>query len=495
MRRPLLAISLSLTLSACEKPPPPPPPTVASTPTSVVDLGPPKGEPIKATITHAPAVPPPVNRKAPAKVIVEMEIKEVVLPIAEGVTYTFWTFGGQVPGRFIRVRQGDTVELHLQNHPDNKMPHNIDLHAVTGPGGGAASTFTAPGHQTQFTFKALNPGLYVYHCATAPVGMHVANGMYGLILVEPPEGLPPVDREYYVMQGDFYTVGKYREKGLQPFDMQKAIEENATYVLFNGSEDALLGDKALKAKVGEKVRIFIGNGGPNLVSSFHLIGEIFDKVYTEGGSKVQDNVQTTLIPAGGAAIVDFTVDIPGTYILVDHSIFRAFNKGALGMLKVEGPENKTVYSGLEIDSVYLSDKAAPAGPIGVAAEESEKGTLTKESQIAAGKALFMGTCSACHQAEGQGLPRTFPPLAKSDYLMADKKRSIEIVLNGMTGPVTVNGEDYNSVMAPLSHLADDDIANILTYVRNSWGNSGDAVSAKEVTEVRSTTKRPPGAGH
>jgi nitrite reductase (NO-forming) len=488
-------LALALTQVACEKPQPPPPPVSASTAAPVVDLGPPQGEPIQATITHAPAVPPPVNRRTPAKVVVKLEVKEVVKPIAEGVTYTFWTFGGQVPGRFIRVRQGDTVELHLQNHPDNKMPHNIDLHAVTGPGGGAASTFTAPGHQTQFTFKALNPGLYVYHCATAPVGMHVANGMYGLILVEPPEGLPPVDREYYVMQGDFYTVGKYREKGLQPFDMQKAIEENATYVLFNGSEDALLGDKALTAKVGEKVRLFVGNGGPNLVSSFHVIGEIFDKVYTEGGSKVQDNVQTTLIPAGGAAIVDFKVEVPGTYVLVDHSLFRAFNKGALGMLKVEGPESKAVYSGLEVDSVYLSDKAAPVGPIGAAAEQSEKGTLTKEAQIAAGKALYLGTCSACHQAEGQGLPRTFPPLAKSDYLMADKKRSIEIVLNGLTGPVTVNGEEYNSVMAPLSHLADDEIANILTYVRNTWGNSGDAVSTKEVAEVRATTKRPPGAGH
>src|SRR5690606_21493537 len=152
----------------------------------------------------------------------------------------------------------------------------IDLHAVTGPGGGAASSFTAPGHASQFTFTALNPGLYVYHCATAPVGMHVTNGMYGLILVEPKEGLPRVDREYYVMQGDYYTVGKYREKGLQNFDMEKAIDENATYVLFNGREGSLTGENALQANVGEKVRLYVGNGGPNLVSSFHVIGEIFD---------------------------------------------------------------------------------------------------------------------------------------------------------------------------------------------------------------------------
>src|SRR6187549_1349380 len=291
------------------------------------DFGPPQGEPVHAVLTSPPQVPPATNRKQPAKVIVELEVIEVEMPISEGVSYTFWTFGGTVPGSFIRVRQGDTVEFHLKNHPSSKMPHNIDLHGVTGPGGGAASSFTAPGHKTTFTFKALNQGIYVYHCATAPVGMHVANGMYGLILIEPPEGLSAVDHEFYVMQGDFYTVGKYREKGLQAFDMQKAIDENATYVVFNGSEGSLLGDRAITAKVGEKVRLFVGNGGPNLISSFHLIGEIFDKVYQEGGVKVtQEQVQTTIVPAGGSAMVEFSVEVPGTYILVDHSLFRAFNK-------------------------------------------------------------------------------------------------------------------------------------------------------------------------
>ena len=198
------------------------------------DFGPPQGDPVKAILTSPPMVPPATGRTAPVKVIVELEVIEKEMPISEGVTYTFWTFGGTVPGSFIRVRQGDTVEFHLKNAPDSKMPHNIDLHGATGPGGGAASSFTAPGHKSQFTFKALNAGLYVYHCATAPVGMHVANGMYGLLLVEPPEGLPKVDREYYVMQGDFYTTGKYREKGHQPFDMEKGIIEQPTYVLFNG---------------------------------------------------------------------------------------------------------------------------------------------------------------------------------------------------------------------------------------------------------------------
>ncbi len=391
---------------------------------AVGDFGPPQGEPIHAVLTSPPHVPPPIHRNYPAKVVVDLEVIEKEMPISEGVSYTFWTFGGTVPGSFIRVRQGDTVEFHLKNAPDSKMPHNIDLHGVTGPGGGAASSFTAPGHESQFTFKALNQGIYVYHCATAPVGMHIANGMYGLILVEPPEGLSPVDHEYYVMQGDFYTTGKYRQKGHQPFDMEKAIDENPTYVLFNGKEGSLTGDNALTAKTNEKVRLFIGNGGPNLVSSFHVIGEIFDKVQQEGGSHPQENVQTTLIPSGGAAIVEFHTDVPGSYVLVDHSIFRAFNKGALGILKVDGPENKLVYSGKEVDAVYLGDRSEPnLAAVTVAATAHAAGTLTKDDQIAAGKQLFTGTCSVCHQPNGEGLANVFPPLAKSDYLAADPKRA------------------------------------------------------------------------
>src|SRR6187551_834761 len=254
----------------------------------------------EAELTAPPLVPKPVGDRPPMKLIVNMEIKEQEGEMVDGVKYTYWTFGGSVPGSFIRTRAGDEVEFHLKNHPDNKMPHNIDLHAVTGPGGGATSSLVAPGHEKVFNFKTLNTGLYVYHCATAPVGMHIANGMYGLILVEPEGGLPPVDKEFYVMQGDFYTVGKYREKGLQPFDMEKAIDERPTYVLFNGAEGALTGDKAITAKTGETVRLFVGNGGPNMVSSFHVIGAIFDKVRYEGGTSVQRNVQTTLIPAGGA---------------------------------------------------------------------------------------------------------------------------------------------------------------------------------------------------
>ncbi len=441
----------------------------------------------KAVLTDAPLVPPPTKRTKPAKLIVELEVTEVNLPISEGVEYTFWTFGGKVPGKFIRVRQGDTVEFHLMNHPDSRFPHNIDLHAVTGPGGGAASSNTAPGRQTQFTFQALNPGLYVYHCATAPVGEHVANGMYGLILVEPAGGLAPVDREYYVVQSDFYTVGKYREQGHQPFDMVKAIEEHPTYVVFNGAEGALLGDHALKAKVGERIRLFVGNGGPNLVSSFHVIGEIFDRVYPEAGTHHQEQVQTTLVPAGGAAIVEFKVEVPGSYKLVDHSILRAFNKGALGELKVEGPENKAVYSDKQAESEYAATKPTAAHTATSMSATAPPANDDPSARLTAGGTLYKTYCMGCHQAEGQGMQGTFPPLAKADYLMTDKSRAIEAVLNGLTGPIEVNGQRYNGVMPPMGHLKDDQIADILNYVRHSWGNEGDAVSTADVAAVRAKT--------
>jgi copper-containing nitrite reductase len=245
-------------------------------------------------------------------------------------------------------------------------------------------------HPTKF--RVLNPGLYIYHCAVAPVGMHVANGMYGLIYVEPEGGLPKVDREFYVVQGDFYTKGRNGEQGLQPFDMEKAIDERPDYVVFNGSVGAMTGDKAVTAEKGETVRVFFGNGGPNLSSSFHVIGEIFDKVYVEGGTRtINENVQTTMVPAGGSAILEFKCEVPGTLILVDHALTRAFNKGAIGT-----------------------------------------------------------------------------------------------ILHGLTGEVTVNGNKYNSVMPALA-LHDEDVANVMTFVLNSWDNQGGEVKPADVAKVRAGT--------
>lgn len=442
-----------------------------------------------AVLTSPPEVPPPIKRSHNTKVIVKLDVMEKKMKIADGVEYTFWTFGGTVPGSFIRIKEGDSVEFSLRNHPTSKMPHNIDLHAVTGPGGGAASSFTMPGHESVFSFKALNPGLFVYHCATAPVGMHIANGMYGLILVEPKEGLPKVDREYYVMQGDFYTKGKYGKQGYQPFDMEKAIDEKPTYVVFNGSVNAMTGDKALTAKVGETIRLFVGNGGPNLISSFHVIGEVFDKVFNEGGGKFNTNIQTTLVPAGGSSIVEFKVDVPGNLVIVDHSIFRTFNKGSLGIIKVEGAENKEIYSGKMADNVYLPEGSA----IQKINDKEQVLTATNiEQRIKMGKNLYTQNCAACHQPDGKGINGAFPPLANSDWLNKDVKRAIGVVKNGLSGPITVNGNPYNSVMPALG-LSDEDIANVLTFVFNSWNNSKKEVNAKDVSNVKGNTSS--GGGH
>jgi nitrite reductase (NO-forming) len=450
---------------------------------------------IVAELTAPPHVPPRIYRDRPAHVIVELEVVEVEREIAPGVSYTMWTFGGTVPGKFIRVRQGDVVELRLQNHPSSKLPHNIDLHAVTGTGGGAEGTLTAPGKQTQITFRALNPGLYVYHCATAPVPMHVANGMYGLILVEPPRqrtgnsykgGLGYADVEYYVMQGELYTAGAYHAPGLQAFDLQKGIDERPTYVLFNGAEGALMGDKALRARVGDVVRLYIGNGGPNLISSFHVIGEIFDRVYTEGGSRVQENVQTTLIPAGGSAIVEFRVDTPGTYTLVDHSLFRAFNKGAVGQLVVEGPPRDSIYSGKQSEKPYR-----PSGPP-ADATSARQAPLDDAQRLALGKATYAKVCAACHQASGQGMPGAFPPLASSDHLVAaSKQKLIEYIVLGLQGPITVNGVAYDGVMPPMPFLSDDEIAGTLSYVGAQWAPALGTVTPADVAEVRRSQARQP----
>ena len=438
----------------------------------------------EALLTTAPNVPPPIERDYAAKVVVNLETLEFIGRLSDGVEYTFWTFGGSVPGSFIRVREGDLVEFHLNNHPSSKMPHNIDLHAVTGPGGGASSSFTAPGKSSVFSFTARTAGLFVYHCATAPVGMHIANGMYGLILVEPEGGLSPVDKEYYVMQSEFYTKGAYGDEGLQPFSMEKALTEIPDYVVFNGSVGSMVGDNAITATVGDTVRLFVGNGGPNLISSFHVIGEIFDAVYVEGGTTINKNVQTTIVPAGGSTIVEFTLETSGTYILVDHSIFRAFNKGAIGMLKVDGPENKIVYSGKQEEGIYLPEGSSiqilPGGGSGADAT----GPLSREKRMAMGERIYTQNCLACHQMTGAGIPGAFPPLAGSDFLAVDKARSIGGVLNGFQGEMVVNGQTYNGVM-PGVLLNDQKVASVLTYVMNSWNNNFGEVTTAEVTQKRS----------
>ncbi len=291
-------------------------------------------------------LPGPIGNRGPTTVQIDLETKEVIGQLADGTTYAYWTFNGKVPGPFFRVRVGDTVEVHLKNDASSTMPHSVDFHAVTGPGGGATVSTTQPGKETMFTFKALVPGLYVYHCAVPMVAMHIANGMYGMILVEPEGGLPPVDKEFYVMQGEIYTQGNYGDKGQQAPDMTKLMNEQPTYFVYNGAVGALTTQKPLKASVGQTIRIFFGVGGPNYTSSFHIIGEIMDKVYTYGSIETppMTGVQTTIVPPGGAAIIELKPLVPGRYMLVDHSIVR-MELGLSGYLIVDGPPAPDLFNG------------------------------------------------------------------------------------------------------------------------------------------------------
>lgn len=326
-------------------------------------------------------VPPPVARSENQRVVVELETKEVVAEIAPGATYEYWTYNGTVPGPFVRAKEGDTVEIRLKHvHGDehgmldeshsfsvDAFPisnaladagevhgegghgtHSIDLHAVEGPGGGSVLTQVKPNMERAFQFKATRPGIYVYHCASAHIPTHVANGMYGLILVEPKEGLPPVDREFYVMQGEFYTTGTFGEKGHQAFSVEKMKQERPEYFVFNGRAGSLTGERALKANVGETIRLFFGVGS-HIPSYFHIIGGVLDRLYPEGDilSAPHRNVQTTVVPPGGAMMAEFTLEAPGKYLLVDHSLSRAIDKGAIGEIVVEGPERPEIFGAVE----------------------------------------------------------------------------------------------------------------------------------------------------
>ena len=290
------------------------------------------------------AVGSPVGNRGPEHVTVDLETTEVVGQLDNGTTYKYWTFNDKVPGPFIRVREGDTVTINMANAENSDHIHSIDLHAVTGPGGGADATQAAPGQTKSFTFKALKPGLYVYHCATPMVAQHITNGMYGMILVEPEGGLPEVDREFYVMQGELYTAQKHGTVGHQEFSLEKLLDERPEHMMFNGAMGALTDRYQLEAKVGETVRIFFGVGGPNLISSFHVIGEIFDRVYDNASltSPPLTDVQTTVVPPGGATIVEFELEVPGNYTLVDHALSRA-EKGLAGTLVVTGDEDPSIF--------------------------------------------------------------------------------------------------------------------------------------------------------
>lgn len=297
-------------------------------------------------IVRDPAdLPPPVGNRDPQIVkvsLVAQELEGKLDPVL-GATYEYWTFNGKVPGPMIRVRQGDTIELTLKN--DGRLvSHSIDLHAALGPGGGMDLTEAKQGESRTFTFKAVIPGVFVYHCGTNLAAQHISNGMYGLIVVEPGEGLPRVDREFYVMQGEIYTVEDIGGSGHQKMSLEKLMNERPEYFVFNGAVGALTADHPMHASVGETVRIFFGVGGPNLISSPHVIGQVLTQVYNEGSftSPPLTFVQTTVVPPGAATILEIKPQVPGSYKLVDHALVRVA-RSLIGSIEVSGPPRPDLF--------------------------------------------------------------------------------------------------------------------------------------------------------
>lgn len=326
------------------------PPAASTAPASAMPSSSPS--PVPAPVTAArlptPQIAPAVGQRGAQTVKVALTAQEVAGLIDDGIGYQYWTFNGTVPGPMIRIRQGDTVELTLSSAPENKVAHSIDLQAVTGPGGGGEVTMVAPGGSKTFSFQALYPGVFTYQSGSTPAVEQIANGMYGLIVVEPPQGLPKVDREFYMMQGEIYVDGKRDEHGMRVFSNEKALAGQPDYVLFNGAVGNLDGTNALKAKTGETVRIFYGVGGPNLGGTLHITGAVFDRVAITGTplndpTRWATNVPGASVPIGGAAIVELRVMVPGRYSLLDSSASNA-QKGATGMLIVEGPENPAIFT-------------------------------------------------------------------------------------------------------------------------------------------------------
>jgi len=292
-------------------------------------------ETIKAQLGFAPNVPPPITRTQPATVQVELEANEWVGPLSDNNNYEFWGFNKSVPGPMIRVMVGDTVEIRLKNHRDSKEAHNIDFHAITGPGGGASLLNSEPGQESGGRFKMIIPGIFLYHCATASPSIpeHIANGMYGTIIVEPVGGLKPVEKEFQIMLSEFYTKDGEKGETLE-FSFENGLDEISSHVVYNGHASSLV-KKPLQAKAGDTVRVFLTNGGPNHVRSWQILGQTLDKVYTEGSltSPPTENIKVAVVPAGGSVMTEFKVKA-GTYTFVDPVKDRK-DKGALGLLKVD----------------------------------------------------------------------------------------------------------------------------------------------------------------
>lgn len=305
---------------------------------------------VKRVAANPAAVPAPIRRSQAAHHTLTLTAREVVAEIEPGLKFLYMTFDGQVPGPLLRIRVGDTVQLTFRNPRENLMPHTVDFHAVYGPGGGMEALLAKPGQEKGLYFKALYPGSFVYHCAVADLDYHIASGMYGMIVVEPEQGLPPVSREFYLGQNEMYVGQSAGPDGYRTFDFDALLRENPTHVLLNGQKKAVTPDGygALKAKVGETIRIFFVNGGPNLASSFHPIGNIWTRVWGNGSFRTAADayMQTVTVGPGSTLVGDLALPVPGSVRLVDHAITRVVRKGMLAVIDVAGPAQPQIFKPL-----------------------------------------------------------------------------------------------------------------------------------------------------
>ena len=407
---------------------------------------------------------------------VEIESTDASVSIASGVEYQAWTFGDSVPGPVIHVRQGQTVNVTFTNR--GTMEHSLDFHsAITPPNMHYAEV--KPGEKLTYSFVAKVPGAFLYHCGTPPVLLHIGNGMYGAIIVDPATPLPPAAESYVIVQSEWYTQ-QISGKLMGP-DFQKMKDERPDEVVFNGVAFQYK-DHPLTAAPGKLVRIYFVNAGPDLWSSFHVIGGIFDKVYPGGdAADAVSGVSTYTVGPGAGAVFDITLDQPGNYVFVDHDMAHAII-GAQGVLRV----GDAAAIAAEKPPIAAAPASAPAAPAAVAPPASAPAaTGPYKFDPAHGASLYASTCSACHQATGTGLPGAFPPL-KGDpvVLNPDPTEQIETILNGAHGR-NIGDTTYPSAMPPLgSALNDADVADIINHERSSWGNQGKPVTADQVKAER-----------
>lgn len=292
-------------------------------------------------------IPPPVNWSSPKTHKIEMVSKEMVGEIKPGVLFRYMTFDGQVPAPMIRVRQGDTIDFTLRGDKGNHHPHNVDFHSCYGSGGGAEFLNVGPGQKKRIRFKVMDPGAFIYHCAVTDLDFHIASGMYGLILVEPKEGLPKVDHEFYLGQNEMYVKEPAGETTPADFDYDRLLSENPNYVVLNGAFRGLTKQRygAMKAKKGETIRIYFVNGGPNLLSSFHPIGNVWSKFWMQGSlaNEPFKLMQTVEVNPGSCAILEMKLPVAETIHLADHSITRTARKGLIADIEVSGSPTPDIF--------------------------------------------------------------------------------------------------------------------------------------------------------